>query len=75
MKQTQFSEMMNGDGHEGMDDEEQTLHLAFRVMEKDLENKIIWAIKILCGPFWKWYIARVVFEFEIMRKHMNPLVQ
>jgi hypothetical protein len=38
MKQMQFPGMKNRSGHEAMEDEEQTFLLAFRVMEKDLDN-------------------------------------
>ena len=64
----QFSGMRNGDGHEAVEDEEQALHLAFRVIGKYLDNIIIRTIKHLHGPLWEWSIARFVLEFVIMRE-------
>lgn len=46
-----FSGMRNGDGHDAVEDEEQTPYLAFRAMGKDLDNITTRAIKAyMDGP-------------------------
>ena len=45
MKQIQFSGRRNRDGPEAMEDEEQALHSAFRLMGKNIDNIITRAIK------------------------------
>ena len=52
MNEMQFSRMKNEWGHEAVEDEEQALCLAFRVLGKDLDNITIRAIKSLHDPFW-----------------------
>jgi hypothetical protein len=45
IRQMRFSGMRNGGSYEAVEDEEQTLHLAFRTMGKDLDNITTEAIK------------------------------
>jgi hypothetical protein len=44
----QFLGMRNGGGHDAVEDNEQSFHLAFRTMGKKLENITTEALMVLC---------------------------